>query len=111
MCVSPALSQRYTWIDTLTGPSFDEPTSLAVAPNGDVHVVGVFSDSISVGGMDIKAVGNYDIFTGRFNSKGKVINAAAHGSFDVDESGNIVVDGKTLCTFTVAYYWVWMHHA
>ncbi|MFN4985978.1 MAG: T9SS type A sorting domain-containing protein [Ignavibacteria bacterium] len=94
MCISPALSQRYTWIDTLTGPSFDETTSLAVAPNSDVHVVGVFSDSLSVGGMDIKAVGNYDIFTGRFNSKGQAINAAAHGSFDVDESGNIVVDGE-----------------
>lgn len=91
-CAAPSVAQRYNWLDTITGPSFDEVSGVAIAPNGDVHVVGVFSDSLSVNGMDIKAVGNYDIFTGRFTSKGQVINAGAHGSFDVDEATNIVVD-------------------
>ncbi len=88
----PAIAQRYTWIKTIDGPSFDEALGMAIAPNGDVHVVGVFSDSLNVGGMDVKAVGNYDIFTGRFNAKGQAISAASHGSFDVDEAANIVVD-------------------
>jgi len=89
-----ATAQRYTWIKTITGPSFDDVNALALAPNGDIHTVGVFSDSLNVAGMDIKAVGNYDIFTGRFTSKGQAINASAHGSFDVDEAANIVVDGQ-----------------
>lgn len=90
--VMPTIAQRYTWIKTIAGPSFDEALGLAIAPNGDVHVSGVFSDSLNVGGMDVKAVGNYDIFTGRFNAKGQAISASSHGSFDVDEAANIVVD-------------------
>lgn len=90
----PASAQRYTWINTITGPSFDEAFSLALAPSGDLHVTGVFSDSLDVGGMTVKAIGNYDIFTGRFNSKGKAVSADAHGGFDVDEAYSIVADNK-----------------
>jgi hypothetical protein len=90
----PMQAQRYTWIKTVTGPSFDESFSMAIAPNGDLHVVGVFSDSLNVSGMTVQALGNYDIFTARFNSKGQPINADAHGSFDVDEAASIVADNK-----------------
>lgn len=90
----PAHAQRYSWINTITGPSFDETFSMSIAPGGDLHVVGVFSDSLNVGGMTVKALGNYDIFNGRFNSKGKAVSADAHGGLDVDEAYSIVADNK-----------------
>ncbi|MEY3385560.1 MAG: hypothetical protein RIR53_371 [Bacteroidota bacterium] len=87
-------AQRITWIKTLTGPSFDVIDAMHVAADGSCSIVGTFSDSMDAAGIDLQAIGNYDIFTARFNGKGNLITALAHGGYDFDEAGSIVVDNR-----------------
>ncbi len=92
--VAPSsMAQRITWIKTLTGPSFDVVDAMHVAPDGSCNVIGTFSDSLRVGGIVLQAIGNYDVFTARFNSKGNV-TASSHGGFDFDEAGTVIADNK-----------------
>ncbi len=85
-------AQRWNWIKPATGPSFDDVWSMGIAPGGDLHVAGVFSDSMDFSGQKIVSYGNYDIFTARYNSKGNQLAANGHGGFDIDEAQSIVVD-------------------
>jgi hypothetical protein len=40
---------RFLWTKLGKGPSFDEARAIAVAPQGDVRIAGVYSDSIVIG--------------------------------------------------------------
>ena len=87
-------AQRITWIKTLVGPSFDVVDAMYISPDGTCNVIGTFSDSVNAAGIELQAVGNYDVFTARFNSKGNIITAASHGGFDFDEAGSVIADGR-----------------
>jgi hypothetical protein len=85
---------RWNWVRSLVGPTFDEVTSLAQGPDGNLHVTGPFSDSISVNGLVVRGVGNYDAYTARFNKNGNVVDADVYGGYDADDSRSIAVDNK-----------------
>ncbi len=92
LIMSSASAQRWNWISTGTGVSFDECFSLALAPSGDLYTVGVFSDSMNFDGQRIQAYGNYDVFLARYNNKGRIGQLSSHGGFDVDEARSVVAD-------------------
>ncbi|HLP27824.1 MAG TPA: T9SS type A sorting domain-containing protein [Candidatus Didemnitutus sp.] len=92
VCSIGAHAQRWNWVVPATGPSFDEVWSMGIAPGGDLHLVGTFSDSMNFSGQVVSAYGNYDIFTARYNNKGQILAANGHGGFDIDDAQSIVVD-------------------
>ena len=95
MCsIQPMQAQRVSWVKTLVGPTFDMVEGMVVSPDGTCNLIGTFSDSMSVDGIVLQAVGTYDIFTARFSGKGNPVTASSHGSFDADEGRSIVVDNK-----------------
>lgn len=85
---------RWNWVRSLVGPTFDEVTCLAQGPDGNLHVTGPFSDSISVNGLVARGVGNYDSYSARFNKNGNVVDADVIGGYDADDSRSIAVDNK-----------------
>ncbi len=92
LCSLGAQAQRWNWVVPATGPSFDEVWSMGIAPGGDLHLTGSFSDSLDFSGQVVTSYGNYDIFTARYNNKGQILAANGHGGFDVDDAQSIVVD-------------------
>lgn len=96
-------AQRFTWLRSGIGPSFNEVHSLGIAPNGDLHLMGTFSDSITFGSTTANVFGNYDVFTARYNSRGQVMAVDNHGGFDVDEGVSVVVDNKGNYYFSGAF--------
>ncbi|MCX6140770.1 MAG: T9SS type A sorting domain-containing protein [Candidatus Kapabacteria bacterium] len=98
-----AHAQRWNWVTQASGPSFDEVWSMGLAPNGDLHILGTFSDSVNFSGQEVKSYGNYDIFTARYNSKGKVLTSNGNGGFDIDDGQSIVVDNKGNYYFAGAF--------
>ena len=92
LATQTSVAQRWNWVVPAVGPSFDESRSLAMFPNGDLMVGGVFSDSLMFGTQQIKSFGNYDVLTARYNSKGRYIGGLNYGSFDADDAQSVVVD-------------------
>lgn len=87
-----ASAQRWNWVSTGVGPSFDDVWSMSIGPSGEIFTVGVYSDSINFGGQKLTAFGNYDAFTALFTNKGRITAAIGHGGFDVDEAQSGVID-------------------
>lgn len=85
---------RWQWIMPITGQSFDEGFDMGIAPNGDLHMVGDFSDSLHVDSNRISGIGNYDGFSLRLSAKGKVLDYDAYGGVVEDEVRSLAVDNK-----------------
>lgn len=85
---------RFKWAKTIVGPTFDEVTCLAQGPDGNLHTTGPFSDSVSVSGLKLSGIGNYDIYTARFSKSGNPVDADVYGGYDVDDSRSMAVDNK-----------------
>lgn len=94
LCTLSAQAQRWNWVTPALGPSFDDVWSMGIAPNGDLHILGTFSDSLNFSGQEVRAFGNTDIFNARYNSKGQILTSNGNGGFDFDDGKAIVVDNK-----------------
>jgi hypothetical protein len=89
------------WARGMGGTSDDAPSSVAVAPNGDVVVTGRFTGNVSFGGQTLQASGTSDIALAKY--------AAADGAHlwskrfggTIDDNGNAVaVDGTGAVVLT-----------
>lgn len=85
---------RWQWVVPASGQTFDEGYDIGVGPDGDVHAVGQFSDSLHVGSDTLIGVGNYDAFSLRLSSTGKVKDYDAYGGVVEDAVKTIAVDNK-----------------
>ena len=96
---------RFLWTKLGKGPSFDEARAIAVAPQGDVRIAGVYSDSIVIGDQTLQSSGNYDMFMARFTKSGTFLLSDTYGGLDVDDTRSICVDnkGNFYLTGTFAY--------
>jgi len=94
--VTPSMqAQRFSWVTPAIGLSFDEAWAMGLAPNGDLHIVGTFLDSLDFGEDNVFAFGtNYDVFTARYSSTGKNLTSSNHGSSNADDAQSLVVDNK-----------------
>lgn len=83
----------FQWVRPMTGWSYDEARSIALGPDGDVHMTGVFLDSLIIPGSDtLQGLKNYDVVVGRYSKLGAFRNAVAFGGNDYDDARSIVVD-------------------
>jgi len=80
-----------------------EPSGLAIGPDGHLVLVGSFWDTIDFGGGELSSEGDSDVFTAKLDSTtGAQIWAKSFGdpsvqqasAVDVDASGNIVMAGS-----------------
>jgi hypothetical protein len=95
MLASPLHAQpKWQWVKAIKGPTFDECLGVGLGPDGNLHMVGIFNDSVTVDSSVLVGIGNYDGYTARFNDKGKLLDADAYGGFYVDETKSIAVDNK-----------------
>ncbi len=85
---------RFQWIKTITGKSFDEGLDMGIGPDGHIHVLGIFSDSVHIDSATLGGIGSYDGFSVRFNGAGRPIAWDAYGGFFSDETRSIAVDNK-----------------
>lgn len=85
---------RWQWILPVTGQNFDEGYDICVGPDGDIHIVGQFSDSLHVDSNLIGGIGDYDAFSLRVGKTGKVRDYDAYGGSIEDQAKSIAVDNK-----------------
>src|SRR5688500_5295970 len=91
----------FVWAKALAGTAHDNAHSIAVDPNGDIHITGFFRNTVDFdrcsGTFNLTSAGEADIFILKLNSAGNFVWAKAMGSargFDdgyyltVDPAGN-----------------------
>lgn len=89
------------WVLHLGDVGYDEPSALAVAPNGEITVAGTFEGAMSVDGFTLTSDGSPDIFVIRLDATGLPLWAAQTigGGYPqvagvaLDPQGNAVVAG------------------
>src|SRR5262249_37137215 len=74
------------WVKFVGGPAEDSGTGVAVAPNGDVVMVGYFQSTANFGGGAITSVGLSDIFVARYSSQGAYLWAQTVGGSGDDRA-------------------------
>lgn len=91
---APTLAQpTFLWSRVGIGPTMDEARSIALLPNGDIMMSGVFRDSIVFGNQSLPTVGrSYDAFLARYGRTGNIQTSLAVGGLYDDDVKNIAVD-------------------
>jgi len=92
--ISISAQPKFQWTALGLGPSFDEVRAIAMSPQGDVRIAGVFSDSISFGQEALQSSGNYDMYMARFTKSGSLMTMDSYGGLDIDDVRSICVDNK-----------------
>lgn len=87
-----SLAQRWNWVVSAGGPSFDESRSMGMFPSGDLMVGGVFSDSMMLSTQKLNSFGSYDVYSVRLTNKGRFVGGNNYGGLDADDGESVVVD-------------------
>jgi len=99
------------WVKSFGGSTNVQPKTVAIAPNGDVGVGGVYGDSMSLGGDPLPNTQIDDAFLARFDGSGQHIASLGFGGANVDDTvwdvafdsdSNMVVGG-TVSSGTVDF--------
>ena len=98
------------WVKRIGGPYEDDGNALAVDPNGDLILTGLFTGSADFGSDRLHSVGAWDIYVSKWSPDGNVIwakraggpaNDRGGGGIAFDRLGDIYVTGyfKSTATF------------
>lgn len=90
------------WVRQIAGPADEQMRGIATDRNGNVAVVGEFTDTVDVSGEAMTAAsGQRDAFVARYTPRGALLWSQRFGGLgedyargvDIDESGNLYVTG------------------
>ena len=81
----------YVWSNGTKLPSHQRASGLAVNPQGDVAVLGMFQDVMDFGGVPMVGGGSEDLFVTKLDAAGKVVWSAPFGGFADEEPGAIAM--------------------
>jgi len=77
-------------------------TGVKVGADGSIYVTGVFTGTISFGGINLTSNGSLDLYVAKRNSAGTWIWAVQGGSAGYDESQTLEIDSEGNC-YLIAY--------
>lgn len=95
-------SGNIQWLKTYPGTGQGRMYELETAPNGDIFMIGTFSDSLDLAGQGLNSVGEEDAFVSRVDPNGNILwtqhlegNFADFGTYwlemSSDPTGNLVL--------------------
>ncbi|MEL6132563.1 MAG: hypothetical protein AAFR59_04275, partial [Bacteroidota bacterium] len=101
---------QHIWTQALGGFFEDRSSKLALNNLDEIHLVGSYVDSLSIGGISIKGYGGADIMVGKFTPEGEIIWLNGAGGFNgqifeliesgrsiaVDNDNNVLIVGSIL---------------
>ncbi|HBL29458.1 MAG TPA: hypothetical protein DD490_21710, partial [Acidobacteria bacterium] len=91
---------RPLWAHAFGGPGTDEALSLAMLPNGDLFVVGAFSETADVAPgaerSELMSAGGTDVFVLRLTREGALVWARRLGGPQEDRGLDVAVDARGL---------------
>jgi uncharacterized protein (AIM24 family) len=99
-----APSGKYMWSKRFGGSLPDEGHGVAVDASGNIHAVGCFESTVSLGGQELTSVGGDDVFVAKFDGSGKHLWSRSFGSKKTDNAGDVAVDSKGAVVITGAMY-------
>ena len=84
---------KFTWAVTFGGVGTDRVGKVATDAAGNVYIVGNFTDTVTIAGAELVAVGEEDAFVASFTAAGKLRWAKSFGGFAYDAATSVAVDG------------------
>jgi len=94
---APPRNPRLNWTKGYPGV---HPLSVATPPDGDLIVVGHFSESVYFGATELVSAGGEDIFVAAFAPSGAPRWAQRFGGIGDDRANGVAVDSQGNITFT-----------
>ncbi len=90
------------WEAHFGGPGREYPTDLEVAPDGTVLLAGTFADTVEIGGVELVARGELDVYLAAFDQDGELRWARGYGgtgsetleALAIDASGRLHLGGS-----------------
>lgn len=84
------------WVKSFGGSTNVQPKTVAIAPNGDVGVGGVYGDPMNLGGDPLPDARIDDAFLVRFDGSGEHVASLGFGGADVDDTvWDVAFDGES----------------
>ena len=79
------------WAHHYGGIDVDAVDAIAVSPQGDIVVAGVFRQTITLGGNVHKSTGGADIFLFKLDAMGKLLWSRSIGSYGLDYARDVAI--------------------
>lgn len=86
-----------------SGTSNELATDIAIAPNGDAIVVGLFRETLDFGLGPLTSAGELDVFMIRLDDLGNVVQSTAYGGAGAEGVPSVVVDSAGNIILTASY--------
>ncbi len=83
-----------SWAEGMGGSGEDLILKSVTGPNGDIWLIGLFSDTASFGSTTLSSSGDYDVFIARMTATGQWVWAAKAGGSTNDRAFGITVDAQ-----------------
>jgi hypothetical protein len=92
---SSAQAPDWTWAESAGGGGYDYGISVAADDSGNSYVAGYFGSHLIIFGADtLTKVGDYDLFTVKYDSSGNVLWARSAGGSDIDWANSVAADAS-----------------
>jgi hypothetical protein len=99
------------WAQSFGSVGIDEPHDVAVQQNGDIVLIGGFSDTVDFGGGGLVSAGARDIFLATFDDAGEHVWSNGYGdstdqfggSFELNSSLTLAVDDEDGTIYMAGY--------
>lgn len=85
---------NHRWSRVFGGSSWDFGTGVALAPGGDLLLVGVFEESIDLGGGALVSAGDRDLFVARLDGDGNHLWSRRFGDEATQQYVKVAVDAR-----------------
>ncbi len=90
------------WARGFYGPDDEQIKAIKAAPDGSIYFAGEFENTVNVGGFNLTASNNVDIFFGKCDPAGNVVWARSAPGFSIDLVEDMEIDeweNMYLCGF------------
>jgi uncharacterized delta-60 repeat protein len=94
----------WAWAQRLGNVQGESCSDLAVDAVGNAYLVGIFLDTLDLGGLTLSSAGSYDAFVAKFDPNGRVVWAQRGGGAEEDTATSVAVDAEGHVYVTGQYH-------